>query len=54
MTAILAAKRSSGRPAQDIGKPFVVIAGRKKDRSTISEQDRRVGICEAGHALIAS
>jgi cell division protease FtsH len=54
--AILAAKRSSGSiQAQDIDKAFyTVIAGaEKKDRSTISEQDRRVtAYHEAGHALI--
>ena len=54
--AILAAKRSSNSiKAEDIDKAFyTVIAGaEKKDRSTISEQDRSVtAYHEAGHALI--
>lgn len=54
--AILAARRSSESiQAQDIDKAFyTVIAGaEKKDRSTISEQDRRVtAYHESGHALI--
>jgi cell division protease FtsH len=54
--AILAAKRSSGSiQAQDIDKAFytVIVGAEKKDRSTISEQDRRVtAYHEAGHALI--
>jgi len=54
--AILAAKRSSGYiNSDDIDKAFyTVIAGaEKKDRSTISEQDRRVtAYHEAGHALV--
>jgi len=54
--AIIAAKRSSGSICpEDIDKAFyTVIAGaEKKDRSTISEQDRRVtAYHEAGHALI--
>ncbi|HHY82355.1 MAG TPA: ATP-dependent metallopeptidase FtsH/Yme1/Tma family protein [Clostridiales bacterium] len=54
--AILAAKRSSGYiNADDIDRAFyTVIAGaEKKDRSTISEQDRRLtAFHEAGHALV--
>jgi cell division protease FtsH len=54
--AIIAAKRSSGSiKEEDLDKAFyTVIAGaEKKDRSTISEQDRRVtAYHEAGHALI--
>jgi cell division protease FtsH len=54
--AILAARRSSESiQTQDIDKAFyTIIAGaEKKDRSAISEQDRRVtAYHEAGHALV--
>ena len=54
--AINAARRSSGSiQAKDIDKAFyTVIAGaEKKDRSTISEQDRKItAYHEAGHALV--
>jgi len=54
--AINAARRSSGSiQPQDIDKAFyTIIAGaEKKDRSTISEQDRRItAYHEAGHALV--
>jgi cell division protease FtsH len=54
--AIIAAKRSSGSiKEEDLDKAFytVVAGAEKKDRSTISEQDRKVtAYHEAGHALI--
>jgi len=54
--AIFAARRNSGKvEKQDIDKAFyTVVAGfEKKDRSAISEEDRRVtAFHEAGHALI--
>lgn len=54
--AIFAARRNSGRiEMQDIEKAFyTVVAGfEKKDRSSISEEDRKItAFHEAGHALI--